>query len=1106
MKFNKMLTPPIKALVILFFVQTAFAADGKWVQREGVGTGGTNWTEWVDVNNWTGGVVAAGSASHADLATAKGQYIRLPSETVSLKSIAGDAASNPVLCGDSLLQFGSPAGDFKYIALYTPWKWSHNNVYSGPYGVSVCADCTYLYSNCLWFETNRIRLDRYANSSDPVRVNACLPKDQGIKVNSTGGLVFMAPCGSSTNQTYSWSQTEGSKFLAPCAATGVLPVGAIVTGDGILPGTFLKRVFPDGTIELSAAVETTEAENELTFAPLRSDTTVRLGSYRGYNSSGLKFLVVEKYREEDDFRVEISYFGAASSTVANNGTFRLYAEDGFVPGVIALIADSAAEAILKLENIRLEIDANYSGLQLTVPNNAAHEARVSVTGALTKTVGKLTSVVGTFRKEGTGTLVVNELNAPVANLKVAEGALSVAAADENMSIPRLTIAAGARFDVPASGIHCDVLDVEDGSVIGGSGVLTYRALVGGTMPDVIIREAAIIRESSPAPADFSVRVNGTYATYTEGDSAILIIPSNTTIRVKGSGCVDAMLVAGGGGGGGDRGGGGGGGGVIITNELAVSDGLFGVTIGEGGRAGSVRTERRAGGNGGDSMMLGLTAIGGGGGGIRGAGSSGGSGGGGGGDYFYNGARTTKGGAGTDGQGFGGGASTNQNTHSQGGATSYSAAGGGGGAGGPGQNAPALGYSGAGGDGVECPFWKGHWFAGGGGGGNGASRRASGGKGGGGQGGIATDADYKDHDGDVGKAEDGQPLTGGGGGGGGCSGESNFSKCGAGGSGVLLLRVPLSAVIDGKKVYDDPIATGGDIRRRKGNAVHTFTQDGTFEVPEDIIADVLVVGGGGGGGTHGGGGGGGGGVVVISNFFFRAGSYPITVGKGGKGGSASAGAAGGASVIVNPFLSVASITALGGGRGGMRDNLPSVGGSGGGAGAQYFAYVVSCHTDGAAGTDGQGFGGGASTNDTKVGTKNGEWGVSAGGGGGGAGEPGADATSGRGGKGGDGVFCDFSGRAAYYGGGGGGGSTPYVSSPFYLTAGGLGGGGRGGAAENVDNVHVYGKSGEDGIDGLGGGGGGSGLASDNSTTGGKGGDGVVIIRYAVKPLGSLLLVR
>ena len=532
MKFNKMLTPPIKALVILFFVQTAFAADGKWVQREGVGTGGTNWTEWTDANNWTGGVIAAGSTSHADLTASKGQYIRLPNETVSLKSIEGDVTSSSVLYGDALLQFGSPAADFKYIALYTPWKWSHNSVYSGPYGVSVCADCTYLYGNCLWFDTNRIRLDRYANSSDPVRVNACLPKDQVIKVNSTGGLVFMAPCGSSTNQTYTWSQTEGSKFLAPCAATGVLPVGAIVTGDGILPGTFLKRVFPDGTIELSTAVETTDTENELTFAPLRSDTTVRLGGYRGYNSSGLKFLIVEKYREEDDFRVEISYFDAAINTVANNGTFRLYTEDGFVPGVIALISDSAVEAVLKLENIRLEIDANYSGLQLTVPNDAAHEARVSVTGSLTKAVGRLSSVVGTFRKEGTGTLVVNELNAPVANLKVAEGALSVAAADEGLALSRLTIAAGARFDVPASGIFCEILDIGEGATIGGSGVLTYRTLAGGALPDIIVKGSAIVRAEVPEAAEFSVRVmNGAYTAYTKDGDDVLVFDSSATIAV-----------------------------------------------------------------------------------------------------------------------------------------------------------------------------------------------------------------------------------------------------------------------------------------------------------------------------------------------------------------------------------------------------------------------------------------------------------------------------------------------------------------------------------------------------------------------------------------------
>ena len=1104
MKLGKMLPPPIKALVILFAAQAVFAADGTWVRREGVGTGGTDWADWFDAENWQDGVVA-GDYGQAMLGGATNQYINI-SSSVSIDNLVGYSKGYAVLRSDETIQIKTLEWSTgpRYVWLYAPYSMytKSGENYAGLNEFEVCGPAvSQLNGNLMTRNAVKFRFDCFAESAGETRTVKAVPAS--LRPDASAKMYFIAPHGSDTNSVSVWSQTEGLPFLAPVGGlvAHALSVGTIVTGAGIPEGTFLKRAFPDGTIELSAAVTTTAAENALTFAAFAARTFVRSVGLTAFNSTGGRYINVEKYRTADELTVTGSLSYASNKATSD---YTIDAREGYYPGILCLPADSAY-AKVTLRNARLAFAGNQPDKHLYV-DKAASSPELIVEGGKAFSVSGLEQLKGTLVKKGAGKLTLAVLATTAANMSggmtVAEGTLALQVADGAVrSVETLTVAAGARFDVPQGGFDCTTLVCEKGAVIGGTGQLRYVNASDETLANLTVTDAAYVAgkgtPTGPLKLEFKGYVPGTY---TEGDSVILIIESNTTMRVTGVGSLDAMIVAGGGGGGGDRGGGGGAGGVIITNALQVSEGFYGVAVGAGGTAGAVVPARLHGGQGGDSAAFGLVAVGGGGGGTRAAtinGSAGGSGGGGGGDYFYNGARTIRGGAGTDGQGFAGGASTNKNTLAQGGSTSDSAGGGGGGAGEPGHNAPALGVPGKGGDGIECPFWKNHWFAGGGGGGSGSGSVSAGGKGGGGKGGRSSG---------YAAAGDGAYATGGGGGGGGCSGESSWGQSGAGGSGVVLLCVPRSVMIAEQKVYDDPIATGGDIRRRKGYAVHTFTQDGTFEVPEDILADVLVVGGGGGGGTHGGGGGGGGGVVVLSNFFFRAGSYPIAVGKGGGAGSAGAGGAGGASSIVNPLSVTATIQALGGGRGGMRSNLASVGGSGGGAGAQYYAYVVSCHTDGAAGTDGQGFGGGASTNDTKVGTTLGAWGVSAGGGGGGAGEPGADATSGRGGKGGDGVFCDFSGRVAYYGGGGGGGSTPYVSSPFYLAAGGLGGGGRGGAAEYVDNTHYYGKSGENGTDGLGGGGGGSGLAGDDSTTGGKGGDGVVIIRYAVKPLGSLLLIR
>ena len=245
---------------------------------------------------------------------------------------------------------------------------------------------------------------------------------------------------------------------------------------------------------------------------------------------------------------------------------------------------------------------------------------------------------------------------------------------------------------------------------------------------------------------------------------------------------------------------------------------------------------------------------------------------------------------------------------------------------------------------------------------------------------------------------------------------------------------------------------------------------TFEI------DYLVVGGGGGAGYDNGGGGGGGGLrssvgvtggggAAESKFAISPGSaYSIAVGTGGRGTSDTLGT----TVISsgNPS-SFATITALGGGRGGISaDGGNGIsGGSGGGAKRTSTA---------GAGTSGQGFPGG--------GAGNGYTGA----GGGGAGQAGQAATSSAGGKGGDGLAISITGSSVYYAGGGGGGFE--YSNQNNGGAGGSGGGGNGGARGGT-------YLGGNGTNGLGGGGGGTEYLNGSSNVeAGMGGSGVVILKY------------
>ena len=251
---------------------------------------------------------------------------------------------------------------------------------------------------------------------------------------------------------------------------------------------------------------------------------------------------------------------------------------------------------------------------------------------------------------------------------------------------------------------------------------------------------------------------------------------------------------------------------------------------------------------------------------------------------------------------------------------------------------------------------------------------------------------------------------------------------------------------------------------------------TFTVPTGVTqVEFLLVSGGGGGGHDGGGGGGGGGVLYYKNWNVTPGAVlNLTIGAGGapagsscSGGDCPEGGTGNSSIFDD------QLTQGGGGGGGRYSNGVASQGSGGGAGHDNDSsisrsggdstgdsdpFYVTYGNDGGANSNTYGGGGGGSA--TNTGSNTGGVGVA-------------------GGNGGNGFYSQIESSAgAYYGGGGGGGT--FTGDP--RTSGGLGGGGQGGNS---------GASGVAGTNSLGGGGGGGGNAGQSA---GRGGGGVIIIRF------------
>ena len=267
-----------------------------------------------------------------------------------------------------------------------------------------------------------------------------------------------------------------------------------------------------------------------------------------------------------------------------------------------------------------------------------------------------------------------------------------------------------------------------------------------------------------------------------------------------------------------------------------------------------------------------------------------------------------------------------------------------------------------------------------------------------------------------------------------------------------------------------LPSGGTINTYSGYRSHKFTSSGTWTNTFVTSADVLIVAGGGGGGADNSGGGGAGGMRVETGVSVSAQNYTITIGAGGNGSSISHGD--GAPYATNGADSSAlGYTATGGGRGASSGGANAQSGGSGGGGGQEAAS-----TTGASGTSGQGNSGGNGINN----------GGGGGGGKGGGGQNGNIRGSELGGNGGSGANNNYeTGSNIAYAGGGGGGNQNGIYNAQSPASGG------GGVTNTSSNNRAT-----SGTNGRGGGGGGATHTANPNPSAGDGGDGVVVIRYAV----------
>jgi hypothetical protein len=266
-------------------------------------------------------------------------------------------------------------------------------------------------------------------------------------------------------------------------------------------------------------------------------------------------------------------------------------------------------------------------------------------------------------------------------------------------------------------------------------------------------------------------------------------------------------------------------------------------------------------------------------------------------------------------------------------------------------------------------------------------------------------------------------------------------------------------------------TGGKsfvVQNINAGVVQRFTTVGTtaWTAPLDVTqVEVLVVAGGGGGmgGWGGGAGGGGAGGLIYNNSYpvTPGQTYTVSVGAGGASKNATSGTGNNGSNSV-----FGSLIAIGGGGGGSNGLPGAAGGSGGGSGEYAIPNAIGY---GGAGTAGQGFAGG-NTSQTGVAS-----------GGGGAGDVGGNGSGSAPGSGGAGLQFGIGGTPQFYAGGGGASGNNLAGA-----AGGSGVGGNGGAGSGGSGTVTAGATNT--------GSGGGGIYQGAS---GAGGSGIVLIRYTTR---------
>lgn len=470
------------AIVGMGLAAAASGADGAWLVREGVGTSITNAADWNDAANWIDGVVPSTDSGVAYLTNVLSSPIYVKADSAvrigalqGLKGLASlDTACMYFVSDETLtIRTENRSPILSGVRIYANVK-ARAQAAGWVNHLILCGDMETV--NLPIDSLVQHRLDLYANAAGETRNNPLVFNGGGAFRPSWGILSVFAPQSSATNMVSVWSQTSGSPHLFCAGVSHALPAGTLVHGDGIAEGTFLKRVFSNGSIELSAAVDETIAENAVTFDAFSPKVSFTVPEIRRQaNGQGVS-LKLMKYRAEDSLRCTINLTPGSGQYPLGMDT-----DAGFEPGTFVFGRQTNNMARIQINNVHFEFAASADGesgfINTCVKQMAAaNKSRLTVPDGVFARVAGISNLVGTVVKDGAGTLttaLTNLVSLNKGTLVVAEGTLVLdgEAGGEASYVKNLAVSNGATLKLPPNGLKVDSLVCPAGATVTGDGPL-----------------------------------------------------------------------------------------------------------------------------------------------------------------------------------------------------------------------------------------------------------------------------------------------------------------------------------------------------------------------------------------------------------------------------------------------------------------------------------------------------------------------------------------------------------------------------------------------------------------------------------------------------------